>query len=101
LVKEKAKETMTEHKCPTAAGALKILGEVWRNMPDSQKQKYVKLSEADKVRQQNQMKELDDNGYFTLDDGTLSSSLKPKVKRILGKRSAPGAASQVLASQLN
>jgi hypothetical protein len=37
LVKDKAKETMAEHNLPTAAGALKVLGELWKNMPDSQK----------------------------------------------------------------
>jgi hypothetical protein len=41
---------MVEHKCPTAAGALKILGEKWRNMPDAEKQKYVKMAEDDQKR---------------------------------------------------
>ena len=43
LVKEESKAVMAEHKCPTAAGALKILGERWRNMTDAEKQKYIKM----------------------------------------------------------
>ena len=37
LVKERAKEVMAEHKCSSAAGAIKILGEVWKNMPEEEK----------------------------------------------------------------
>lgn len=29
---------------------------------------------------------MEEKGYFTLEDGTLSSSLKPKIKKVLGKR---------------
>jgi 2-keto-4-pentenoate hydratase len=44
------------------------------------------MSLQDAVRNQKQVKELQEKGYFTLEDGTLSSSIKPKVKKILGKR---------------
>ena len=47
LVKEESKAVMAEHKLPTAAGALKILGEKWQKMSDASKQKYVKMSEDD------------------------------------------------------
>ena len=44
------------------------------------------MSLQDTARNQKQSKELQEKGYFTLEDGTLSSSIKPKIKKILGKR---------------
>ena len=50
LVKTESKAVMAECKCPTAAGAIKILGERWKVMPDAEKQKYIKMSEDDQKR---------------------------------------------------
>ena len=47
-------------------------------MSDKQKAPFNKLSEADKVRHQNEMKEFKETGFFTNKDGVNSKTL-PKV----------------------
>jgi hypothetical protein len=45
------------------------------------------MTAKDQLRQQKQLEDLEKLGYFTLEDGTKSSSLKPKIKKVLQKRS--------------
>jgi len=86
LVKLRSREVMEQNKdtCKSAAGAIKILGEQWRNMDEAGKAKYVELSKKDLERHQKQMADFKENGWFTLEDGTKSSDMQPKTK--LGKR---------------
>ena len=63
-----------------APEATKILSEQWMAMDDSQKEKYRKLYANDKQRYDTQMKEFNETGKFTLEDGSSSSTLKAKKK---------------------
>jgi hypothetical protein len=99
LVKEKSGQVIKEQGFKNCGPALKFLGTVWANMSDEEKQPYVDLSEQDAKRQANQYDELAQKGYFTLEDGTKSSDLPPKIRKVkkdsrlvphkLGKRAAP------------
>ena len=55
-------------------------------MSDKLKKPYLDLSIKDQTRHLNQVEDLRKLGYFTLEDGTKSSSLKPKIKKVLQKR---------------
>lgn len=85
LVKTMSKQVMAENKeeCKSAAGAIKILGERWRNMTAEEKAPYVKMSEDDKLRHDKQLLDFNKQGWFTLADGSKSSD-QTNVK--LGKR---------------
>ena len=39
------------------------------------------MKELDKIRYEKQMKEFNEKGFFTLEDGSSSKDLKPKVKK--------------------
>ena len=67
-------------------------------MSDKLKKPYLDLSFKDQSRHQKQVADLQTLGYFTLEDGTKSSSLKPKIKKILQKRVR--VSSQVAAEEL-
>lgn len=45
-------------------------------MSDKEKEKFVKLAQADKVRHDNQMAEREKKGYFVLDDKSKSTDPK-------------------------
>ena len=49
-------------------------------MSAEEKQKYVDLNTADRKRNEAQCKEMAEKGFFTLEDGSTSESLLPKVK---------------------
>lgn len=56
-------------------------------MNDEQKQPYADMREKDLERYQKQMKEFGETGTFTLEDGSSSTTLTPKLKKIKrGKR---------------
>jgi urocanate hydratase len=57
---------------------MKIAGERWNLLTDKEKEPYNKLAEADKKRYEKQMKEWEDKGYYTLEDGTKSSKFAKK-----------------------
>jgi len=84
LVKTKSKETVIEHKCASAAGAISILGKQWQAMTDVQKKPYVDMSIADGERHKAQVAEMVSKGYFMMNDGTKSTEHTAKVK--LAKR---------------
>lgn len=98
LVKEESKTVMAENNFPSAAKAIKVLGERWQKMSDTEKSKYVKMSEEDRIRHETQMKEYLTKGTFTLEDGTDSSTLKPK-KKLVGKKRPKAEKSQAEGSQ--
>ena len=84
-IKVKAKECMEKNKIPMTQ-ASSMLSKQWNEMSEKQKQPYVDMSIQDQTRHQKQVDDLEKLGYFTLEDGTKSSSLKPKIKKIGQKR---------------
>ena len=50
------------------------VAQVWAALNDKQKEKYVKMAEADKQRFEKQTKELEDKGFFIMADGSKSTS---------------------------
>lgn len=72
---------MKEHKCSSAAGSIKILGQLWQEMTEEQKKPYTKLRDKDLLRFQTQTKELATKGYFTLENGEKSTEYYPKGKQ--------------------
>ena len=55
-------------------------GEVWSGMSTKERSKYEKLHEEDKKRYEKQLEELNNNGYFMMEDGTKSSDHQRKIK---------------------
>lgn len=45
----------------------------WNGLTSKQKEPYEKMAEKDKKRYELQMKEWEENGHYTLEDGTKSS----------------------------
>ena len=89
FVKEKSKAILVEHNCKSAAGSLKILGEMWGKMSDEDKTPYTEQSAKDKQRQLAQIKEMEENGFFIMADGSKSTDhvKKPKVIKKRAKAS--------------
>jgi hypothetical protein len=56
--------------------AFKQAGQKWATMSDKEKDKFVKLAEADKIRHNNQMVEREKKGYFLLPDKSKSTDEK-------------------------
>ena len=56
--------------------AFKQAGQKWATMSDKEKEKFVKLAEADKVRHEQQMAEREKKGYFLLADKSKSTDPK-------------------------
>lgn len=56
-------------------------GDAWNKMNDKQKKKYNEMHEKDVKRNESQMKELESNGFFIMDDGSKSSEHVAKVKK--------------------
>ena len=96
-IKVNAKECMEKNKIPMTQ-ASSMLSKQWNEMSEKQKQPYVDMSIQDQTRHQKQVDDLEKLGYFTLEDGTKSSSLKPKIKKVLQKRVR--VSSQVAAEEL-
>ena len=55
---------------------------MWNKLTEPQKIHYYELQKKDKVRYQNQIRDLATKGYFINEKGEKSSDLKPKKKRI-------------------
>ena len=53
----------------------------WREMTDAEKAPYNKLGEKDKIRYQNEMKELKEKGFFINGDGENSKDLFLKEQK--------------------
>lgn len=58
----------------------KKIGAEWGTMTSKQKLKYENLSKKDETRYNNQIKELKDNGFFIMEDGSKSSEHQKKIK---------------------
>ena len=58
----------------------------WKNLEPDQKKKYLTMVEKEKKRYDNQVKEMEEKGYFILSNGTKSSDLPPPKDEIKGKR---------------
>ena len=82
-VKEKSSNLMKERDdLKTAADAIKVLGKQWSEMTEEEKQPYLDLRAKDMERHDKQMKEFQETGQWTLEDGTSSKDLAPKIKKI-------------------
>ena len=55
-------------------------GEDWGKLTEVQKKKYEKMFEKDKVRQEKEMKEFNEKGFFHNSDGIKSTFLNKKGK---------------------
>ncbi len=66
----------------------KMAGAKWATMTDTEKAKYNKLSQQDKLRYQAQLDEREKKGYFMLENGTKSTDPANaklfKVKKSVG-----------------
>jgi len=58
-------------------------GKRWGEMDDAKRQKFLELNAKDKVRQDKQLAELKNKGFFVLEDGSKSSDEQnaPKQSR--------------------
>ena len=84
-IKTNAKVCMEKNKI-SMTEASSLLSKQWNEMSDKLKQPYLDLSFKDQTRHQKQVADFKNLGYFTLEDGTKSSSIKPKIKKVLQKR---------------
>ena len=73
-----------EHKIPHTE-AMSKCGELWNKLPANEKKKYDDMHDKDVIRYENQLKELEKKGYFTMEDGSKSSDHTPKVKKQTAK----------------
>ena len=78
---------MKSHKDDAEAkelGLMTYTASKWALMSDQDKVKYVKMHEADVVRNERQKKELAEKGYFKLENGSKSTDEQniPKQKKI-------------------
>ena len=53
----------------------------WAHLSEAEKAPFLKLHEQDQKRHDKQVKELEEKGYFLMDDGTKSSDHVPKKKK--------------------
>lgn len=62
-------------------------GKKWNELEESQKAKYLQMNAKDKARQEKQLADLKNKGYFVLDDGSKSTDDKnvPKPSRTAKK----------------
>lgn len=65
--------------------AMSRAGEIWNTMKDDEKKKFNDLHDKDVKRQEKQLKELKDKGYFILDDGTKSTDHQVSGKKKASK----------------
>jgi len=63
---------------------MSLVAKKWSEMTEKDKQPYVKLSEADKVRLEKQLDEKKKKGFFTLND--KSKSTDPANAKLFKKR---------------
>ena len=80
-------EFMKSHKDDAEAkdqGLMSYTASKWALMSDQDKVKYVKMHEADVVRNERQKKELAEKGYFKLENGSKSTDEQniPKQKKV-------------------
>ena len=54
---------------------------MWKELGAKEKKKYDKKRESYVTKYEKQMAELDDKGYFTMDDGSKSTDHKLKVRK--------------------
>lgn len=59
--------------------------EIWKGLSDADKAPFVAKASADEKRYQNQLKELEDNGFFTTADGKKSTELYVDPKKKYGE----------------
>ena len=93
-VKAHAKSCMEKNNNCAMTQAASILSKEWNSLSDAKKKPYLDLSAKDLQRHQKQVADLEKLGFFTLEDGTKSTSLKPKMKKVLKKRSRISAPAQ-------
>jgi len=70
---EECKRLKAEDTTLKQAEAFKLCGASWKLMDDKARKPYTDQNEADKVRQDKQIKELDTKGFYTCLDGTKST----------------------------
>lgn len=81
FIREQSLKASAKEKSAGSVGSpLKHLSAVWQRMTDDEKKPYELESKKDKLRKERQDRELEQQGYFTLKDGTKSTDLKPKPK---------------------
>ena len=56
---------MKENDFKSAAPAVKLLGERWQKMTESEKKPFLDLRDKDLERHRKQMKEFTESGFFT------------------------------------
>lgn len=59
--------------------------EIWKGMTDAQKEPYNAKAKADEQRYQNQLKELEEKGFFTTAEGGKSTDLYVDPKKKYGE----------------
>ena len=72
---------LKEEKGCTHPEAMKFCGDNWVRLDDEGKKKYHELHDKDVIRYEKQVKDLDRNGFFMMDDGSKSSDHKAVIKK--------------------
>lgn len=65
-----------------ASETAKVISQQWNALSPDQKEKYEALSRQDRERHDDQINQLKKNGYFVTEDGTKSTDLPQKTKRV-------------------
>ena len=68
-----AMKQMPEDGKKGASGITKHLSGLWAKMTEQEKQPYVDMQTHDRVRRDRQLKEVETQGWFTLENGTKSN----------------------------
>ena len=65
---------------------MKKCGDVWNNLSTDEKAIYENKHAKDAERYNQQLQDLDKNGFFLMDDGTKSSDHKSNLKKKRGAK---------------
>ena len=80
FIREQSLKASGKEKNAGSGSPLKHWSSIWQRMTDDEKRPYEVESNKDKLRKEREDRELEQQGYFTLKDGTKSTDLKPKPK---------------------
>jgi hypothetical protein len=78
---DKVKELRAADSELKQTDAMKQAGEIWNGLTEDEKQPFEDKKEADKVRYDKQMAQIEKKGYYMMDDGKKSSEVAPKEKK--------------------
>lgn len=72
------------------SAAMTKCGQLWGALSDKDKKVFEDKNKKDVERHAKQLKEIEEKGYFKMEDGSKSSDHDPKVKKVKGAESKIG-----------